>query len=865
MKNLLVYVGFRHMRQRPARTILTTLGVGFGIALFVAISIINRSTRNAFRENIESISGKAKLTISAGPTGFAEEILEKVRVVSGVKAAVPLVEAKAFFSGANESDQSLYILGADLLQESAVRTYRATDQRIIDDPLIFLNQPDSIIVTKAFASKAKVKIDSKIKFATIEGEKTFTVRGLLEPEGPAKAYGGSLVIMDIDGARVSFGKVGKTDRIDIVPEEATDVEKLRTDLLNVVGSGFTVEKPETQSAQMEKMVSSYQVMLTFFSSLALLVGLFMVMNSVSISVAERKKEIGILRAIGTERGAIISLFVGEAIFVGLLGSVIGAILGKILSYQLVHSISVALASQYRTSISVNRLDFTLDQIVLCLSLGTLTAGASALLPAWRASHVSPLDAMKSRVSDRMGKKRDRVSAVVFGLALLIFTYLSMVFKLNQVWRPFEQITQGASVLGSALFGPVVVFAMIKIMRMLFRGVQSPIWRLSQDNLLKSRSRTSGNIMALMVGLFLVMLVATIRFSFQETLMGWLDGVMKADIIVTSSGRLITADVQPVRESLQDEIYKIEGVRKPGEGAGSRSRILHVSSQGVTFTIKAMDRPPLHLNYSNIPAEGDNPAETARAIFDSKDPTVLVSNNYFLKHPELKMGGYMEFDTPTGTRKFRVVGSVVDFASPTGTFYMNRKFYKEFWNDSMVTAFGLMLEPGHSLEEVRARLTDKLGSKYGLIAYSNADMRNQMKEAIHRSFAYTRAIEFAALLVALLGLLNTLLISVLERTQEIGMMRAIGTTKTQIARLIFSESVIQGTFGAIVAVAVGGWVGKLWIENSLAHALGWIVTFRFPLSSALLTVGVGMLVAAIAGVYPAKRAADLPITEALEHE
>jgi putative ABC transport system permease protein len=145
------------------------------------------------------------------------------------------------------------------------------------------------------------------------------------------------------------------------------------------------------------------------------------------------------------------------------------------------------------------------------------------------------------------------------------------------------------------------------------------------------------------------------------------------------------------------------------------------------------------------------------------------------------------------------------------------------------------------------------------------MRAQMKDAIHRSFAYTKAIEFAALLVALLGLLNTLLISVLERTQEIGMMRAIGTTKAQIARLILGESLIQGSFGAMVAVGIGGWVAKLWIENSLAHILGWIVTFKFPMESALITVGIGIFVAALAGVYPAKRAADLAITEALEHE
>ena len=290
LANLLKFVGIRHQRLRPARTILTTLGVAFGIALFVAISIINRSTRESFRENVEAVSGKAKITISAGPAGFDEAKLEEVKAVPGVKHAVPMIESRAFFAGTTDQDEAIYVMGVDLLQESAVRTYRATDQKIIEDPLIFLNQPDSIVLTTRFAAANGLAIDSQFPLATANGVKTFTVRGLLEPEGAAKAFGGSLAVMDIDGARVSFGKVGKLDRIDIVPEDGADLTKLLADLSTKVGSGFTVERPESQSESTERMIATYQMMITFFSSLALLVGLFLVFNSVSISVAERRRE-----------------------------------------------------------------------------------------------------------------------------------------------------------------------------------------------------------------------------------------------------------------------------------------------------------------------------------------------------------------------------------------------------------------------------------------------------------------------------------------------------------------------------------------------------------------------------------------------
>jgi len=390
MRNLLEFVGLRHLRLRPARTILTTLGVAFGIALYVSISIINRSTRDSFKENVEAVSGKAKITVSAGPTGFEEVKLEDVRTVPGVQHAVPMIEARGFFQDAKLEGESIYIIGVDLLQESAIRTYKTTDQTIIEDPLIFLNQPDSIVITKKFAESKNLGIDSKIDLATAEGKKSFTVRGLLEPEGAAKAYGGSLAVMDIDGARFSFGKNGKIDRIDIVTEPGLAVEPIILALQSKLGPSFSVERPETQSESAEKMIASYQMMITFFGSLALLVGLFLVFNSVSISVAERRREIGILRAMGASRKSILLVFVIESAFMGMLGAAIGAFLGRFLADGMVNQVVNSLAAQFHTDIRASDLRLTLPQFFNTLLLGTLTSAIAAFLPALRASRISPL-------------------------------------------------------------------------------------------------------------------------------------------------------------------------------------------------------------------------------------------------------------------------------------------------------------------------------------------------------------------------------------------------------------------------------------------------------------------------------------------
>ncbi len=865
MIQLIRYVGIRNARLRPVRWILTTLGVAFGIALYVAISIINESTRDTFRENVEAISGKSKLTITAGPTGFAEDKFEKIRTTAGVKNAVAIIEARGFFSGTIESRESLSILGVDLLQEQSVRTYQTTDSQVIDDPLIFLNQPDSIVVTEEFAKRNGFKIDSQLKLQTALGPQLFTIRGILKPEGAARAYGGSLAIMDIDGARYMFKRQGKIDRVDIVPTEGTVVTELRERLKSNLGGGFLVEEPETTGNELQKMISSYQMMLTFFSSLALLVGLFLIYNSTSVSVTERRREIGVLRSLGGTRRQILFLFVAEAGVMGLLGTTMGLGLGRVLASGLVNQVTTGMAAQYAMPVGVNALRLSTQQIAFTLILGLGTSLLSAIIPALQASRISPIEALKPKGITFSRDRRISLIGILFGLGCLIFSMTAMILHLPKFWRPFESMSQGASVLGAAFFGPFLVFWLIRLLRRALRVKTSPMVQIAQENLLRSRKRTSSNIMALMVGLFFVMLVATVRASFHNTLMNWLSDVLRADLIVTSSGRVITAEVQPFDEAIQSELQDLPGIRPFGEGRGVRQRLLQFTSDGKKFAIRALDYPPEYTEFRALQVTDRDRIEAAREIFESTEPRVMVSENYFNKHPNLKTGDTLELDTPNGRVPFKIIARMIDYASPEGVFFMNREVFKRYWNDSMVTSFGLSIAEGAKLEDVRRAVDRKVGEKYGLVTVSNAEMRAMMKNALDQSFAYTRAVEIAALLVALMGLLNTLLISVMERTREIGVLRAIGSTRVQIARMILVESLIQGGFGALVAAAIGALIGYVYILHALAPSLGWQVNFYLPISTFLVTLACGLGVSLIAGLYPAYRASRLKVVESLTYE
>ena len=844
---------------------LTTLGVSFGIALYVAIAIINHSTQNALKENIESIAGKAKLTITAGPSGFDESKLEIVKQVVGVKYAVAMIETRAFLEGATESSEGLYVFGVDLLQEQSVRTYKATDQRIIDDPLTFLNQPDSIIITKSLAQAKGLKIDSKINLATTHGVKSFTVRGLLEPEGAAKAYGGSLAIMDIDGARLMFGKNNKIDRIDIVPDEKVKIENLRDSLEKTLGPAFTVITPESQSEQMQSMLETYQVILTFFSTLALMVGLFLVMNSISVSVAERRREIGTLRALGATQNSMILLFISEVLGIGFLGSVLGCILGRFLAEKLVAEVVTSVSAQFQMQMQVKNLELTREQVVFSILLGTLASVFSALIPSFKAATIRPLEAMKKNdgtlsISD---EKQSQFSTAL-GFILFIFMMVSMYFQWGKYWIGIDLITKASTVMGSALMGPFLVFFLIRGFKRITQGIQSIVVKLSLENILRSRKRTSSNITALMVGLFLVVMIATVRTSFHDTLTEWLDQIFVSDLLVTSSGRMIMADVQLSKEEVQDELLKIPGIRPIGNDRGARSRYIQYLFNGKKMVIKASDHYADFYRYQNFMFKTGTSESIGPKLFEGDEPVMFVTRG-FLDQLKVKIGDRVPLSTPKGLVEFKILAEVTDYASPSGVIYMDRKYYKKFWNDSLVTAFVFNVEKGFTLEQVRAEIDRSLGKKWNLVSVSNAEFKQQMQQTIEQTFAYTKAIEYIALLVGLLGLLNTLLISVMERTRELGMLRAVGMTGRQLYSMIMLEAVFQGFFGSIVAMVLGVFVGKLFVEYGLTTSLGWIINFHFPYHSLLSIVITGVGVAVIAGILPSSRAAKINITEALDYE
>ncbi len=864
MLNLFRFVGLRHLTGKPLRTLLTSISVALGVGLFVAIDLINRSTLDSFRENFEAISGKAQLAVTAGETGFPEDKLNDVAKVMGVRSAVPMIEARAYLAGARTSE-TLQIFGIDLLTDSNVRSYKTTDQQLIEDPLVFLNQPDSIVVAKPFAEKHGLKMDSPLELATANGLKRFVVRGILTPEGPAKAYGGAIALMDIDGAALTFGKRGKVDRIDIVAKEGEDLDALAAKIRESVGPGYKVDKPEGQSQGMQQMVATFQKLMSIVSSLAVMVGVFMVANAVSISVAERRREVGTLRALGATQKGIMILFLSEAIAMGTFGALLGAWMGNTLAHSLVGSVAASMSKQYLMPIAPPNIRFGTNDLIRATLLGAVASLVAAFFPAWKATSIQPVEAIRTQ-KEQEGEGGEKLLKRAFGLGAALLIYvgalaLAGIEPTNPIWESFNQ---AAAFGGVVLITPWLSVGIIALIRRALGRTGGTLLKLSQDNLLKHPRRTASNVLTLMVGLVMVVLISTMNASFRNSISAWVGRVFHADMLVSSQGRVFAFETQPIDQSIRDELMTVPEVRDALADPIGALRFVHFDYGGRTLAVKALDEPPAFLHYSTFEVKDRDTADAGRELFHSADPTIMVSRS-FVNHFGNKTGDRIAIETPTGKLDARIVGVMTDYASQQGVVYMRRGLYQQYWNDPLVTVFGIYLKAGSDPEKIRQAIDARFGRDKNLMITLNSELKKEMVQTIDQSFAYLKSIEFAALLIALLGLFNTLSISVMERMRELGLLRAVGMARNQVFKMIVLESASLGISAVLIALSFGAWLAYLWVRFGVERTMGWSVEFYFPFETALRASSLGLAVALLAGLLPSRRAAYLEIKEALAYE
>lgn len=860
-RELFSSLALRPLLEHKARAALAILGIACGTALYVAISIINAATVDHFAASVESLAGKSTLSVAGDDTGFPEETLDLVEKADGVDRVVPIVQARARAGARGE--QGVMILGVDMLREGAVRAYKG-DEDLLDDPLEFLNQVDSVLTTRAFADEHHLALGGKLTLTTTQGPQTFTVRGILSPTGPAKAFGGRVVFMDIDAARVSFGKEGRTDRLDVLAKKGASEEALARAVAAAAGPGLRIERPSDQTEAFRKMIAGYQQVLTGLARLALVVAVFLVGNTMAVAVAERRKEIGVLRAIGATRGMILTLFLLTAGFLGTAGSLAGLPLGRALAALLVKSVSRSVELTFATPIDVSTLRLPMDVAVLALVAGAFSSLVGGIIPAYRASCVPCVEALRPKDVDG-GSSNDTTSiaARVVGVALLVYVGVASALELDWKSPWLHDSTLTVAYFGGALVAPWISSMVLRLVgavaaRSPFVRVQAV--RLALASLASSARRATGST-SLIAALMLVLLMTATHASFKGTLSTSTAKMLTADVWVSENGLFMNGDSAPLKEDIKAEIDEVEGV-DPSMGGAYGQRLVKLRYEGHTIALKAWDR--IQPERAPIVMMDDGGKAAIASMFDDARPTVLVSEN-FAAHYGKRRGDTIALDTPSGPVDFTIAGVMLEFASPEGTVYVARDAYKRLWHDSNVTLFYAFVSPGQSPAVVRDRIDAAIGARRGVVTTITEQVRAMSQGILDDAFAYTRAIEAAALVVGLFGLLGTMLVALLERKREIGMLRAIGASRAQVSGMIVVEAALMGIAASATALVLGAYLAHVWLGGALAHDVGWPIAVQVPLLSVLCTIAAGVLVGMLVGLFGGHRAAKVELRDALAYE
>ncbi len=861
LPNLIRHISIRRIRLQKVHTLMTVAGICLGVAAIVSIGIVNKSVLRSFEDSINRVTGRAALQVTGAASGFPEDLIERVQQVPGVEYAVPVIDTQGILVGAKE--QSLMILGVDVLQDSNMRDYKLSDESAdIPDPLLFLARPDSILLTKELADREGIKIDQTIRVQTVRGIKTLRVRGLLNPEGPAKVASGNIAVMDYPAAQMAFGKEGRIDRIDVSLLRGEELESVRERIQKALPGGYSVMTPEGRTKQVESLVSRFQKNINLISFIAVFVGMYLIYNAVSITVVQRKKEIGILRALGTTRRQIISLFLGETFVMAIAGSGLGLALGIFFARSAIGAVGQTVSELYvRTSVS--EITVSWANLAVGFITGLLSSLAAALFPALASTRITPVSAIRSVPYAEEGFLSGRrlklaAAALIVIAAVLLILYTS--FRESPLFHTTASMFTASIflLLGISLSTPAVLQGFLHLFRKTVSPRVGASGRLAGLNLEKNITRNAVAAAAIFYGISVFVSSSGIIYSTKQSVLEWIDSYVRGDIIVTSGHPIATTGSQniPMPVDMWKDIETIPGVL-----SADPFRKIYIDFNGRRVLLLTLDIER-RMQYSPFKVVQGTRQDMLR-LLPNQD---CVSVNEALASQEhIKPGDTVRIPTPAGPVPFKVATINVDYSSDSGSMLMDVHTYRKYWNEYLADSFSVRVQNRDNVYAVRDEIVKRFGNDRKLFVLPSRDFKNEIHKVIDQGFAVNNAVNAITLLIACLGIVVTLLASVLERTREIGILRSIGMLRRQVSRVVVLESVLLGIVGGALGCGAGMVIGWMSLEGFLKGDYGASMEYHIYTASIFWALALSTGLAALAGLYPARRAAKTNIVEALSYE
>lgn len=821
----------RPLFRQPGRALLILFAVALGVAAVLAIDLAGDAAAGSFHSSIEALAGKDSFEITAAG-GVPQAVVARLDTLSYALQVSPRIENHAIVVA---SGRSVPLIGVDMIGAANDESLADISPAEIDEAIRHVNDPDAVWVTSGLAKS----VGARLQLLIDDHTSTYIVRGILPNSAQV---GGDAILMDIDAAQLATGKLDRVDRILIGTPAQDDFAIWKSRLQAALPAGVLLQAQGAETAANRRMLAAFRWNLRILSYIALLVGAFLIYSALSVSVVRRRPQIGVMRALGASRNAVLVAFLAEAAVFGTLGSLLALPLGRLLAAGAVQMLSTTVNALYVSS-QPGTMGLTAGSVALALVVGIGASCLSALAPAREASMVPPTEAMARGRRDfdvQVQRKRDALFALLLALLGIAATQAPEIGG-----KPvMGYLAALLFVAASALLTPLVVYGATALGANLSNRIAGVVGLLATRSLGGSLRRSSVLIAALATAVAMMTSVGIMVGSFRETVLTWMQNELPADLYLRPAGWSGGDQHPTMSPDIANRIAQV-----PGVAAVRRLRAYGIQYQGFPATLAgAQPNPPGEAQSLRF-LKGLRAADVLRELGSGND--AVVSEPFANKH-HIHTGTTITL--PLGEQKatFRVLGIFYDYGDEAGLILVDWNTLLRYLPDAAPSNLAVYLDPGANLQQTRTAIEKAIG-KSDVLVFSNGEIRRQGIRVFDQTFAITYALEAISVLVAVGGIAGSLASIVIDRRREFGVLRFLGATGKQIRRLILVEAGLIGLLASAIGFTLGVVLSLVLIFVINKQSFGWTIQFHWPITVLLPSVATVYVATVLAGLYPARLA------------
>ncbi len=840
----------RHIRKHLGQTALMVLGISLGVAVIVGVDLANESASRAFELSTTALTGRTTHHLSAGSQGIDEAVYVNLRREGFAHPAAPVVTD--YITSPQLGSGTLQAVGIDPFVEAPFRDFVVGERDVPTAELAaFLTNPQGISISRSLAERNGLDIGSRIDLKSSGVLHPVTIVGLLDSERALNQQAvNEMLVMDVATAQEITGRLGRLDRVDLIlpADQPGVVENLQQRLPD----GVRVIPSEAQNGIVSQMTRAFRINLTALSLLAMVVALFLIYNTMTFSITQRRPTFGILRSIGMTGKEIFGMVIVEALIIGLVGTGLGLVLGVMMGRSTVGLVTQTMNDLF--FVTTVR-DVPLPGISLLKGgvVGTFATVITAAFPAREAVRIPPHSAVaRSSLETRAGKVIPWISSAGMGVLLAGGGMLAI---------PSRNLTLsfGATflvILGLAMLTPHITRWLMSLVQPLTGWLGGTVGRMAPREVVNAISRTSVAAAALMVAVAVTIGVSVMVSSFRSTVTTWLDHILQGDIYISVAGETVNQPRDPLKPEVIETLQSWDSVQEVD--------LLQTA-------VAESPNGPIQISASNNSRDGVEQLYRSTTVppqemwNEMQDGAVLVSEPLANRLGLPPQDGELALFTPQGLVRFPVAGVYYDYSSTQGTALLSLDVYRKIWADQEVMAAALDLESEADPRDTTQKLQEALAGVQSLRIRPNRVIRQETMTIFDRTFAITGTLQVMTTIVAFTGVLSAMMSLQLDKKRQLGILRAVGLTGRQLWNLVLLETGLTGAVAGLLAMPTGYILSLILIYIINRRSFGWTLQMQVSPWPFLQALGIAVGASLLAGVIPARRILQRSTADAIRFE